>query len=395
MIIHAASKKLEKPALGREDHALEQDLEQERWHQLLAHVGAQTHGLGDLLNELGSVSALERVSQEQLASLPKATAKVVYRAVEAWRKGSAADACARRSERTDTSSRPSSYHFFPITNQDYPELLRCIPDPPPWIFVDGDASSLAAPCIAIVGTRRPSQQGIRAAQIIARNLAKAGYTVCSGLALGIDGAAHQGALSSGSTTAVLASGIDRPSPMQHRSLAARIRRAGCLVSELPPGTAPSKYQFPRRNRIISGLSSATVIVEAALPSGTLHTAAAALEQGREVYVLPWSVFHPQGRGCLSLLRDGATAIGDLNALGDFFPLVQEATEKAPASALGPEATRVLTWIGDGATSAEVLSRELELPLGYLLVTLGELETAGFLERQHGLYQRATSGNSLR
>ncbi|MEO0435567.1 MAG: DNA-processing protein DprA [Pseudomonadota bacterium] len=378
--------------------ALEKDaLEKEKWRQLLSHTGAQTQGLGDLLCELGCISALEHATQEQLASLPNATARGVYGAVEAWLKGPATqaqvDESARPNEPDRNNARPSSFHFLPITGERYPELLRCIPDPPPWMFVDGDVNALSAPCIAIVGTRRPSQQGVRAAQSIARDLASAGYTVCSGLALGIDGAAHQGALSAGSTAAVLASGLDRPSPRRHQYLAAKIRRAGCLVSELPLGTAPSKHQFPRRNRIISGLCSATIIVEAALPSGTLHTAAAALEQGREVYVLPWSVFHPQGRGCLTLLRDGATAIGDLDALGDFFPLLQESTKRAPASALGPEATRVLTWIGDGATSAEALSRELELPLGSLLVTLGELEVAGFLERCHGLYRRAGGGNS--
>jgi DNA processing protein len=240
----------------------------------------------------------------------------------------------------------------------------------------------------MVGSRRASHAGLSAAEQIARRLAAAGYTVCSGLALGIDGAAHRGALQSGYTVAVLASGLDLASPHRHRKLAEDIRTAGCLVTELPFGTAPSKHQFPRRNRIISGLARATIIVEAALPSGSLHTAAAALEQGREVLTLPWSLFHSQGAGCRQLLRDGATLISSLDDLPELFPGVEGAASTQAAALPRGAAGELLRLLGDGALSAEDLARASGLGIGPLLVLLGELEVAGWLSRADGLYSRS-------
>jgi DNA processing protein len=263
----------------------------------------------------------------------------------------------------------------------------------------------------MVGSRRASHAGLHAAGEIARRLAGVGYIICSGLALGIDGAAHRGALQSGRTVAVLASGLDQPSPLRHRKLAEEIAVDGCLVSELPFGTAPGRHQFPRRNRIISGLARATVIVEAALPSGSLHTAAAALDQGREVLTLPWSIFHHQGAGCLRLLRDGATVISSLDDLSLLFPpVVEDIPPKASGGTgddlsrdvsasddkrqPGPRATlpagdagRLLQLIGDGALSVEALARASGLAIGPLLVLLGGLELDGWLTRADGLYCR--------
>jgi len=340
---------------------------------LLSWVGVQTQGLGDLLRKFGSVGALLSATDEDLSALGPATARAFCAARDHW------------PEINTDFEAVGPFDFLPLGDPRYPALLAEIPDPPPWIFVDGDSSSLSAPCISVVGTRRSSQRGERAAREISAYLAAAGYTVCSGLAMGIDAAAHHGALSGGMTAAVLASGLDRPSPVRNLPLAERIRAQGCLLSELPMGTAASKYQFPRRNRIISGLSLATIIVEATLPSGSLHTANSALEQGRDVYVLPWSVYHAPGRGCLSLLRDGAIPLLELEKLADYFPGV-EMPEAPNHSGLPPIHRRILDHIGDGWTTIDSLALDLDLAPGELLATVGQLELAGLLRRVRGGYE---------
>lgn len=188
----------------------------------------------------------------------------------------------------------------------YPPLLALCNDAPPALFVVGDLDALTQPAVAIVGTRNPSADGCRAAGNLARDLAKAGIVVASGLAKGIDGSAHQGALNGdGRTIAVMATGIDRVYPRQHEKLAQSIARQGALVSEFPPGADPQRWHFPRRNRTLSGLTLGTVVVEAGSPSGSLITATAAAEQGREVFAYPWSIYHRGGAGCRQLLADGA------------------------------------------------------------------------------------------
>lgn len=336
-------------------------------------MGVQTQGLGDLLRKFGSVGALLRATDEDLSGLSPATARAFCTARDHWPAINPAFEAV------------GPFDFLPLGDPRYPALLAEIPDPPPWIFVEGDSSTLSAPCISVVGTRRSSQRGERAAREISEYLAAAGYTVCSGLAMGIDAAAHHGALNGGVTAAVLASGLDRPSPVRNLPLAERIRRRGCLVSELPAGTSASKYQFPRRNRIISGLSVATIIVEATLPSGSLHTANSALEQGRDVYVLPWSVYHQPGRGCLSLLRDGAIPLFELERLSDYFPGVEKPGEPIRID-LPPIQQRLLDHIGDGWITADSLALAIDLTPGELLATLGHLELAGLVRRVRGGYE---------
>lgn len=355
---------------------------------LMTWTGPRTHGLGRLLSEYPSPSAALQADTQRLAELPRSTQRVLHEARRHWPRPRPGAASFERPGVT----------YIPLNDPRYPELLKATPDPPPWLFCRGDHDCLRKPAVAIVGSRRASHAGLSAASQLAEQLATAGYTICSGLALGIDAAAHQGALQGGRTAAVLASGIDRASPHCHLELARRISVQGCVLTELPPGTPPSKAQFPRRNRIISGLASATIIVEAALPSGSLHTAAAALEQGRDVFVLPWSVFHRQGSGCLRLLRDGATPITDLNELAQFFPRVSEPVSAmqlplAPLS-ITPSSSRpsgpagnLLRLIGDSALSPETLVRDSGIPLGHLLVLLGELEVDGWLQRLDGAYSR--------
>jgi DNA processing protein len=191
----------------------------------------------------------------------------------------------------------------------YPPLLAQVRAAPALLYVKGDGAWLRSPQLAMVGSRNPTQPGQRTARAFAGSLSAAGLTITSGLALGIDAASHEGALEAhGATIAVLGSGIDAIYPRQHSALAARIVASGALVSEYPPGSAPLKANFPRRNRIISALCLGTLVVEAARHSGSLITARLAAEQGREVFAIPGSIHNPLARGCHALIRNGAKLV---------------------------------------------------------------------------------------
>jgi DNA processing protein len=191
----------------------------------------------------------------------------------------------------------------------YPVLLREIPAPPAALFVDGDASVLWQPQLAVVGSRNPTAGGIRNAREFSVALVLQGLAVTSGLASGIDGSAHAAAIDvGGKTVAVTGTGLDRVYPASNSALAAHIRSQGVLVSEFPPGTQPRRSHFPARNRIIAGLSLATLVVEAGMNSGSLITARLAAEQGREVFALPGSIHNPMSRGCHRLIREGARLV---------------------------------------------------------------------------------------
>ncbi len=190
----------------------------------------------------------------------------------------------------------------------YPHLLAHIPDPPPVLWARGDVDAWQAPTVAVVGSRAASHYACETATRLARDLAACGVVVVSGLARGVDSAAHRGALTTGRTIAVFGSGIDVIYPSEHHDLAEQIARAGALVSELPPGTGPRPMHFPLRNRIISGLSLAVVVVEASDRSGSLITAKAALDQGRDVMAVPGNVLSGRNRGAHALLKDGAKLV---------------------------------------------------------------------------------------
>lgn len=200
-------------------------------------------------------------------------------------------------------------HIVTLYDPHYPELLKQIPDPPSLLFVQGDVSLLSQWQIALVGSRNPSASGRDTAYEFSRYLAQGGITISSGLAMGIDAAAHQGALAvGGKTVAVVGTGLDRVYPAMHRELAHEIASTGAIVSEFALGTSPRAENFPRRNRIISGLSLGTVVVEAAVKSGSLITARMAMEQGREVFAIPGSIHNPLARGCHQLIRQGAKLV---------------------------------------------------------------------------------------
>lgn len=285
----------------------------------------------------------------------------------------------------------------------YPPLLRAIHDPPPQLYVRGDPAHLQRPQVAVVGSRKASAAGLKLAAHFAGELVGAGFPVCSGLALGIDGAAHRGALAGGGpSVAVMGTGIDEIYPLRHAALGAAIEEAGCLVTEFPPGTPPLPHNFPRRNRIISGLSLGVLVVEAALPSGSLLTAQSALEQGREVFALPWSLPHVGGRGCLKLLRDGAAMVltvdDILEQLSSLYALQLDLLSGAAPGAGADDAgdnpddndkddDPLLQLVGYEDTSLDDLLRLGDAPASELLGRLSALEIEGRIIRTAGGYIR--------
>jgi DNA processing protein len=203
----------------------------------------------------------------------------------------------------------SGVQLLLCTDATYPPRLAQIPEAPPVLFVLGSLEALHSPQLAIVGSRTPTAAGRATARDFAGALACSGLTITSGLAVGVDAASHEGALlADGLTVAVFGTGLDWVYPSENKKLAARIRERGALVSEFPPRTGPSRRNFPQRNRIISGLSQGTLVVEAACRSGSLVTAKWAADQGREVFAIPGSIHSPLSRGCHKLIRDGATLV---------------------------------------------------------------------------------------
>ena len=244
----------------------------------------------------------------------------------------------------------------------YPKALLALGHSPPVLYYVGDPELLNRPSFAIVGSRSATAQGKDNARAFAHALSDEGLVIVSGLALGIDGAAHEGALAArGSTIAVVGTGLDRVYPARHRALAHRIAAQGGLLSEFPPGTPPREYNFPRRNRLISGLSQGVLVVEATLRSGSLITARYAGEQGRDVFAIPGSIHSPLSKGCHKLIREGAklveTAQDVLEELGMATPALQSGPE-APMSegalldALGGDPADVDTLVARSGLSAE-------------------------------------------
>ena len=199
-------------------------------------------------------------------------------------------------------------HVLPWTDSRFPAALLAIPDMPPVLWYCGALDALRAPAVAVVGSRAASAVALETAARLGTDLAALGITVVSGLARGVDSSAHRGALCSGRTIAVLGSGVDRIYPREHAALAGEIARAGLVISEYPPGTPPLAFHFPMRNRLISGLSRAVVVIEAGEKSGSLITAACALEQGRDVMAVPGNVLSGRNRGAHALIRDGAKIV---------------------------------------------------------------------------------------
>lgn len=297
----------------------------------------------------------------------------------------------------------SDRHILCRDDHYYPALLNEIADPPPVLFIRGKPDLLNSPQLAIVGSRNPTPVGLETSQAFAQSLVETGLTITSGLALGIDAAAHSGALAGGGTTiAVTGTGPDRIYPASHRRLAEKIIANGALVSEFPPGTQARPEHFPRRNRIISGMSLGTLVTEAALHSGSLITARLALDQGREVFAMPGSIHNPLARGCHKLLRNGAKLVEEIydiiEELGQYIPVPDrmEPDNGSPETAvhgLDQQQQKVLHNLGFEPTSVDTLSERTGFTPDILTTNLLALELAGLVTTTPGgFYTRRPTGD---
>ena len=297
------------------------------------------------------------------------------------------------------AARAARARLICLGDPDYPATLAQIADAPPLFWAVGDPALLARPMLALVGARNASSLGTRMARWLARELGEAGFVVVSGLARGVDAAAHLSALDTG-TIAVLAGGADVIYPAENAGLAADIARRGLLLSEQPMGMAPQSRHFPRRNRIISGLARAVVVIEAAARSGSLITARDALDQGREVLAVPGHPFDARAAGCNMLIRDGAALVrnaADIIAAlpaEDSTPPQTDPTTDRPAPAPAPPTrrslresaalhARILDRLGPSPMAEDQLIRDLKAPPGQVGPALVDLELAGQVLRQAG------------
>jgi DNA processing protein len=285
--------------------------------------------------------------------------------------------------------------WIPRGDPSFPRRLSTIHDPPPGIFVRGgrplELDGRAT--VAIVGARACSAYGSTVAVELARELARAGVVVVSGLARGVDAAAHRGALECGTTLAVLGCGIDRDYPRAHASLAAQVAKHGWIVSEYPPGVEPAPWRFPARNRIVAGLSQATVVVEARERSGALITADLALDEGREVLAVPGEITSNLSSGTNALLRLGATPV---TCAADVLAAVGvEPPSGCPAPELAGDLEAVRAVIADGAVGADEIVQQAGLPAGAVAAALAELELLGIVSQADGVYREVMRASDHR
>jgi DNA processing protein len=332
------------------------------WLALTLAPGLGARRIAQLIEEFGDAASVRAADGAALAraGVPKAAIAAI------------ASPDKERIESALLWAKHDGAHLLTPDAAAYPERLRELAAPPPVLFVRGDLTVLSEPQIAVVGSRNPTAGGIETAREFSAYLAGLGLVITSGLALGIDAAAHDGALGTGRTIAVLGTGPDRVYPAAHRDLARQIAGGGALVSEFLPGTGPHASHFPQRNRIISGLSLGTLVVEAAVGSGSLITARLASEQGREVFAIPGSIHNPLARGCHALIQQGAklvdSAVQVLEELGpQLSTLVVDSSEQ---TVLEPQSTADVELDAD--------HRRLLASMGYDPVAPDELCTrSGF------------------
>lgn len=364
------------------------------WLWLVEASGHRPAAQRALLRAFGgpeAVQALPEARRQAVAGAPTRPAEPP----EAWARRLAAVAA--------WQAAASRRHLLALGDADYPEALLALADPPLWLYAEGDLARLAAPALAVVGSRHPTPAGTDHARAFAQALAARGLLIVSGLARGIDAAAHEGALAAAGgagTVAVIGTGIDRLYPAAHAALARRIVAAGLLISEYPLGTPPLAANFPRRNRLIAALGQGTLVVEAALASGSLITARLAAEIGREVLALPGSIDSPQSRGCHSLIKQGAQLVETVDdvfdALGPALArsLAEAGSPSAPAAPppppeaaapgqAGAETDPLLQALGHEPVDLDTLAARTGLDAATLQVQLLALELDGRLARLGG------------
>jgi len=349
------------------------------WLALLRASGIGAATYNSLLKAVGPPLSIFHESKKALSALALSDASIQSLQHPDW---------SRVDLDLQWASEPN-HHILTLSHKNYPPLLKEISVPPPVLFVIGESSLLSWPQIAIVGSRNPSTLGEKTAHSFAASLAKAGLCITSGMALGIDAASHQASLANrGKTIAVTGTGLDRVYPARHKQLAHNISRNGAIISEFVLGSAPKANHFPRRNRIISGLSLGTLVVEAAKRSGSLITARHALEEGREVFAIPGSIHNPLARGCNELIRQGAklveTAEDILEELNLFVAEVeQDSTMPTDASALERTHQNILKFVAYSPTSIDTLVEETGESAEVIASTLLLLELQGYVESAAG------------
>lgn len=346
----------------------------------LAHApGLGAGAIRRLLKEFGLPEAVLAARRSELARLVPAAAL------------QGLDAPATRSavERSLEWATSPGCHIVALSDPAYPRLLYEIPDPPTLLFARGRLELAGAAALAIVGSRNATPQGLANAESFAKALSAAGLGIASGLALGIDTAAHRGGLAGiGSTVAVLGTGVDICYPAKNAALAEEIAARGLLVSEFPLGTPPAAHNFPRRNRLISGMARGVLVVEAAMASGSLITARTAIEQGREVFAIPGSIHSPLAKGCHALIKAGAKLVDSVEDV-----LSELGTWRADATARAPDATRegepaILEHIGFDPVDLDSLCARSGLPAERVSSQLLRLELDGRVAAlPGGRYQR--------
>ncbi|HEY5994500.1 MAG TPA: DNA-processing protein DprA [Gallionellaceae bacterium] len=312
-------------------------------------------------------------------------------------KPAVADAIARGADETglDTLAdwlAAEGNSIITLADEDYPQALLNIPDPPPLLYIKGNRTLLSQPSVAVVGSRNATAQGIGHAEAFSRAISAAGLCIVSGMAHGIDSAAHRGGLSErGSSIAVVGTGLDRVYPAVNRELAHALATGGLLVSEFSLGTPPLASNFPRRNRIISGLSLGCLVVEASVQSGSLITARMALEQGREVFAIPGSIHSPQAKGCHSLIKQGAKLVESAQDVLDeleCYLLGRPVAASAPQDTASLPEHPVLAHMGFDPLGMDVLGERSGLTVEALSAILLQLELEGRVAvLPGGLYQR--------
>ena len=293
-------------------------------------------------------------------------------------------------------ARAAGIKMIPFSDAAYPASLRAIADPPPLLYVKGELRDNDSRAIAIVGSRSASDYGRRIARDLARGLASFGFTVVSGMARGIDGMAHESALQAGGRTlAVLGSGVDHAYPPEHEMLYRRISENGAVISELPMGARPIAFNFPARNRLISGLSLGVVVVEATEKSGSLITASLAAEQGREVFAVPGEAGASRSRGSHRLIRQGAKLVETVeDIIEEIAPQLSRRGDAAPASARslpensGPAARQIFALLKETSLQVDQVIEQSGLPAPQVLQVLLDLELQGFVCQTPGKIYRA-------
>ena len=345
-----------------------------------------------VIDRLGQLDRLATCNAATLRALGLQTDTVG--AIEAWQKRQENHPTVAKVLAIYKDCQRHRIELMTMADEDYPPGLQHIHDAPLVLFLKGDRALLSKPQIAIVGSRNATRAGLEHARAFAGALGHRQLLVTSGLALGIDGADHAGALDAGfPTVAVIGNGIERPYPYRHRSLADRVARHGVLVSEYPPGTDARPAHFPQRNRIISGLSRGILVVEAGLKSGSLITARLALEQGREVFAIPGSIHNPMARGCHELIRQGAVLVETMDDICDELtggwssPMPEPETGKHELPGLEHREIAVLDALGYDTQSTDDLCTRTGLSAEQLMQSLLLLELQGLVDSAPGGFQR--------